>query len=103
MAEKLGREFIELDAIIETKAGRSIPEIFRDDGEIVFRELEIAAAREVADKKNAVIACGGGIVLYKINIDRLSKECVIVRLSASPRVIYHIIHPRRYRGRSSCG
>ena len=87
LAEKLGREFIELDALIEKKAGRSIPEIFQQDGEIGFRELEIEAAREVADKKNTVVACGGGIVLNKINIDRLRKEYVIVYLTASPGII----------------
>jgi len=87
LAEKLGKEFLELDAIIEKKAGKSIPEIFREDGEIGFRELEIEAAGEVADKKNAVIACGGGIVLNKINVDRLRKECIIVCLTASPQVI----------------
>ena len=83
LAEKLGKEFIELDSLIEKKAGMSIPEIFRTDGEIRFRELEIEATREIAAKKNAVIACGGGIVLNKINIDRLKKEYVIVCLTAS--------------------
>ncbi|HUT68947.1 MAG TPA: shikimate kinase [Dehalococcoidales bacterium] len=87
LAEKLGKEFIELDAIIEKKAGRSIPEIFRKDGEIGFRELEIAVTKDVAKEMNAVIACGGGIVLNTINIDRLRKECIIICLAASPQVI----------------
>ena len=87
LAEKLGKGFIEMDALIEKKAGKSIPVIFRDEGEIAFRELEINVTREVAGRKNAVIACGGGIVLNKINIDRLGQECVIVCLAASPAVI----------------
>jgi shikimate kinase len=87
LAEKLGKEFIELDELIERKAGKTIPEIFRQDGEIVFRELEIEATKEIAGKKNLVIACGGGIVLNRINIDRLKQECVIVYLTASPSVI----------------
>ncbi len=87
LAKKLGKEFIELDAVIEKKAGKPIPEIFRQDGEIYFRELEIEAVREISGKKNLVIACGGGIVLNKINIDRLQRECVIVCLKASPAVI----------------
>ena len=87
LATKLGREFIELDSLIEQKAGKSIPEIFQQDGEIGFRELEIEAAKEVSNKKKAVIACGGGIVLNKINIDRLRKECIIVYLTASPGII----------------
>jgi shikimate kinase len=87
LAVKLGKEFIELDALIEKRAGRSIPEIFRRDGEAAFRELEIEVTKDVAGRKNAVIACGGGIVLNKINIDRLRRECVIVCLTASPLVI----------------
>ncbi len=87
LAERLGREFIELDALIEKKAEKSIPEIFQQDGEIAFRELEIEATREVAEKENAVIACGGGVVLNQINVDRLKKQSVIVYLTASPEVI----------------
>ena len=87
LAEKLGKEFIELDALIERKAGKTIPEIFQQDGEIAFRELEIEAAKEVSQKRNVIIACGGGIVLNKINIDRLKKESLIVYLTASPEVI----------------
>jgi len=87
LAARLGKEFIELDALIEKKAGRPIPEIFEQDGEIAFRSLEIEATKEVAGRKNTVIACGGGIVLNKINIDRLKQECVIVYLKASPSVI----------------
>ncbi|MFC1592970.1 shikimate kinase [Candidatus Omnitrophota bacterium] len=87
LAEKLGKKFVEQDSLIEKKAGKTIPEIFQQDGEIAFRELEIEVTKEVAEKKNAVIACGGGVVLNKINIDRLRKESIIVYLTASPRVI----------------
>jgi shikimate kinase len=87
LAQKLGKEFIEADALIEKKAGKSIPEIFGDSGETGFRELEIEVIEEIAGRKNAVIACGGGAVLNTINIDRLKRECVIVLLAASPQVI----------------
>ena len=87
LAEKLGKEFIELDSLIARKAGKTIPEIFQQDGEITFRELEIETTKEIATKKNTVIACGGGIVLNKINIDRLKQECLIVYLTASPAAI----------------
>jgi shikimate kinase len=87
LAERLGKEFIELDALLELKAGKTIPEIFQQDGEVIFRELEIGVTKEVSQRKNAVIACGGGVVLNKINIDRLKEECLIVYLTASPGVI----------------
>jgi shikimate kinase len=87
LAKKLHKQFIELDEMIVKKAGQSIPEIFRREGETGFRALEIETTREIAGKKNAVIACGGGIVLNTINIDRLRQECVVVCLTASPEVI----------------
>lgn len=87
LAERLGKEFVELDSLIEQKAGKSIPEIFQQDGEVAFRELEIEVAKKVSEDKNQVIACGGGIVLNKINIDRLKKDSVIIYLTAAPGTI----------------
>lgn len=87
LAEKLDKQFIELDALIEQRAGKTIPEIFQQDGEIAFRELEIEATRDAAERENTVIACGGGVVLNQINIDRLRRKSVIVYLTASPEVI----------------
>ncbi len=87
LAKKLGKEFIELDLLIEQRAGKVIPEIFQEDGETVFRELEIEATREVSKARDSVIACGGGIVLNKINIDRLRESSRIVYLTASPGAI----------------
>ena len=87
LARKLGMKFIELDRLIEEQAGKKIAEIFRTQDETAFRELEIEATRQIAGEKNAVIACGGGIVLNKINIDRLREDAIMVYLTASPQTI----------------
>jgi len=87
LAKRLGKKFIELDLLIEQKAGKSIPEIFQNDGEIIFRELEIEATKEVSKGTKSVIACGGGIVLNKINVDRLRESSRIIYLTASPGAI----------------
>lgn len=87
LAEKLNRKFVELDSLIERKADKSIPDIFQEDGEIAFRELEIEVTKEVSQKERMIIACGGGIVLNQINSDRLRQKSVIVYLTASPEVI----------------
>ncbi len=62
LAERLGWRFADLDALIEKREGRSVPEIFEQDGEPRFRELELKALRQalVADAKLLVIALGGG-------------------------------------------
>jgi shikimate kinase len=87
LAKKLGLKFLELDWLIEKQAGKKIAEIFREKGEIAFRELEIEATKKIAGEKHCVIACGGGIVLNKINIDRLRESAVMVYLTASPGTI----------------
>ena len=87
LADELDKEFVETDGLIEKLVGRSIPEIFQYDGEIAFRELEIEIIKRIAVKDNAVIACGGGIVLNKISVDRLAEKCIIINLKASPSVI----------------
>ena len=85
LAKKLKLKFIETDTMIEEKAYKSIPQIFTDMGEIGFRELEIEVTREIAQKRYSVIACGGGLVLNRINIDRLRQGAVIVNLTATPQ------------------
>lgn len=87
LAKRLGRKFIELDCLIEQNAGQSIPEIFQHHGEIGFRELEIQTVKVIAREENVVIACGGGVVLNKINVDRLRERGVIIYLTASPATI----------------
>jgi shikimate kinase len=87
LAEKLGKEFIEIDGLLKKSTGQPIAEIFRTKGETFFRDLEIEAVKEISGKKNAVIACGGGIVLNKINIDRLKQSSIIVLLTAAPAII----------------
>ena len=75
------------DDLIVKIAGKSILEIFEQDGESKFRELEMEAVRKTSDEKNIIIDCGGGIVLNKVNIDRLRKNSNIILLTASPEVI----------------
>lgn len=87
LAEKLGKELVEIDNLIEFKAGKTIPDIFRLYGEVNFRELEIEITKEVAAGYNQIIDCGGGIVLNKINIDRLKEGAVVIYLMVSPGVI----------------
>ena len=87
LADKTGRELVEMDSLIEQKAGKTIPEVFKYDGEIHFRELEIEVAREVSGKKNVVATCGAGVVVNTISVDRLREDFVIICLTASPEVI----------------
>ena len=87
LAQRLNRKLIEIDAVIEKTAGKTIPDIFKDYGEINFRELEIEAVKQAAAGEKQVIACGGGAVMNTINIDRLRATGVIINLVAGPEII----------------
>ena len=96
LAARLGKDFVELDAEIEKETGKTIADIFRDDGEARFRELEIEVTRRFSGQKNVVIACGGGIILSNTNIFRLKQECVIVCLSAAlPDILKRVAGDQR--------
>jgi len=91
LAKQLGREFefIETDDIVIKLAGKSIPEIFSEDGEAIFRHYEIEACRKISKQSKLVVSCGGGVVLNQINIDNLRKKCYIILLNASIQEIYN--------------
>jgi shikimate kinase len=87
LARRLGKKLVELDALIEQRASKTVARIFAEDGETAFREWEIALVKEVATGRDQVIATGGGVVLNKINIDRLRQGSIIVYLEALPPAI----------------
>jgi len=87
VASRLGRPFVDTDALIEERAGRPIPRIFADDGEEAFRRLEAAVVAAASAQESVVIATGGGVVLRPENMARLRRNGVIVALRADPRAI----------------
>ncbi|HXH82304.1 MAG TPA: shikimate kinase [Candidatus Tectomicrobia bacterium] len=61
LARRLNRCFVETDDMIVARDGRSIPDIFRQDGEEAFRRLESEVVAALALKRGEVIATGGGL------------------------------------------
>ena len=88
LSQKLGRRFVDTDALIEEREGRSIPEIFAQDGEDYFRDLETAIVKELSHQSNLVIATGGGIILREENVTALRENGYVVWLNRSPEEIY---------------
>ena len=62
LAEKTGKTFVDADLEIEKMAKKTIPRIFADDGEGVFREWETKVLSELGKQSGLVIATGGGCV-----------------------------------------
>lgn len=88
-AEKTNYPFIDLDILIQEKAKKSIQKIFEGDGEKLFRKLE-SETLEALSGEDAVIACGGGIVLKESNLKQLKSGTVVYLNASIPKLIHRL-------------
>ncbi len=87
LALRLGLPFIDTDALVEEKAGKTIREIIAESGWAFFREREREAIRGLSALRRSVIATGGGAVLDEENAALLKKEGVLIWLVADEETI----------------
>lgn len=88
LAHRLGVGFRDTDSDIATKAGKPVSQIFVDDGEPAFRELEVAAVADALRDHDGVLALGGGAVLTPATQEALRGHRVVyleVTLSTAAR------------------
>jgi len=97
LARKMKRRFIDLDDLIEMREGRRICDIFAQEGEPYFRRVEHRILKEVSREKNFVVACGGGIVINKDNINIMKESGEVICLTASIPVILRRIEGTSHR------
>ncbi len=93
LAQKTGRETVELDEMIAQRAGKSIPTIFAEDGEKVFRTLESTCIREVGARTGIIISTGGGCVTREENYAPLHQNGVIIHLTRDTALLPTIGRP----------
>ncbi len=87
LAERLGWTFIDSDYVIEQQERRSIPDIFAQEGEAYFREVEHQVIRQLLTESGQVVATGGGAVLRHDNQALMLNGGLVVALTASPSEI----------------
>ncbi len=87
IAKKLGREFIDTDALIEKKSGMSCAEIIEKYGEAEFRTRETEATKEAGAVTNAVIATGGGAPTVNANTDPIRQNSRVYFLNRAVRLL----------------
>lgn len=81
LARTLGYQFIDMDDYLEAREHKKISEIFAEIGEDGFRDIETQCAYEIADKKDCVIALGGGAVLREENVAQYKKNGLLIHLN----------------------
>jgi shikimate kinase len=87
VAKHLGFDFVDTDVLITSLSGRSIPDLWAEDGEEQFRLLESQMVRSAAERAEVVIATGGGVVISQTNVDVMRSSGPVVWLNASPETM----------------
>lgn len=81
LVETLGWSFADSDNWIEGKSGKSIPEIFEQDGEESFRQWESKALEAAMQHTNVVIATGGGLPVNPVHQEQMRSKGLVVWLN----------------------
>ena len=97
VAEQLGFEFVDTDELIESWTGRTISQIFAQDGEAHFRELEQRVVEQLRDSHQRVISTGGGLPTRQANLDSLRSHALLVCLWASAEKIWERVRHQSHR------
>lgn len=87
LAERLERQFVDMDARIEAALGKTIAQVFADDGEEAFRLAEARLCQELAQESGLVIATGGGALVNAENRKTLSTTGPVICLTAGAETI----------------
>jgi shikimate kinase len=85
LASLLGWSFVDLDKMIEEHTGKTIPEIFSQDGEDYFRKIETELLRNLYQGISTIISTGGGAPCYNNNMDFMLESGLTIYLKLTPR------------------
>jgi len=88
VSQVTGREFIDMDEVIEVEAGQAIVDIFKNQGEGAFRQMERALLLRLAIKDNLIVSCGGGLICNQENIATLKESGTVICLKSTPETIF---------------
>ena len=87
LAHSLDHKFIDLDQYIEDEEGRTIQQIFDEDGEDYFRKLERVYLHRVIDEENVVISTGGGTPCYFDNMEQMNDYGKTIYVNMHPKAL----------------
>ena len=97
LAQRCEVEFIDLDDYIEARAGKKIREIFADDGEAAFRDLERRMLLEVSGKDCGLVACGGGTPCFGDNMELMNSHGTTILLQTSHERLFERLKRGRHK------
>jgi len=95
LASELNLQRIDLDEQVEAKAGQSIAEIFKQQGEAVFREMESDVLKKLSQTSNTVVSTGGGTPMNPNNIQLMKATGLVIFLDVPASELARRIWPER--------
>lgn len=95
MSRKLRIPAYDLDDCVEKRAGKTIAEMFRTEGETYFRLAESDALRQFAHIENAIIATGGGTPCFNDNIQWMNENGITIWIDEAPEVLAKRLKPEK--------
>jgi shikimate kinase len=97
VAAQLHFTFLDTDHVIEARTGKTISEIFTQEGEPAFRALEKKIVGELVGRKKTIISTGGGLPANPDNLVSLKTHSLVVCLWASPEKIWERVRSQTHR------
>jgi shikimate kinase len=97
VADLMHFTFLDTDHVIEARAGKSISDIFAQDGEPAFRQWEQRIVEELTRREKTVIATGGGLPAEPANLMSLKTHALVICLWASPETIWERVRGQDHR------
>lgn len=97
VADLLHYTFLDTDDVIIARAGKSIADIFAQDGEAAFRERESQLVEELTRRTRTVISTGGGLPVNPANLVSLKTHALVICLWAAPEKIWERVRNQSHR------
>lgn len=97
LAKALDMKVVDMDYEIEREEGRSINDIFAEEGEAYFRDLETDFLERMQGKNNKILSTGGGVILREENVKLLKHIGTVVFLQADVEHIYNNVKDSKNR------
>lgn len=95
LAASMGMDFLDLDVQIEKDQQRSIRQIFEQEGEATFRQIEREALHHLVLQENLIVACGGGTPCFFDNMDWMNKQGITIYLQTPVSILVQRLKPEK--------
>ncbi len=88
LAARLGRDWVDADDVLEARFGKSIRDVFAEEGEAGFRDREAAVLADLCGRRRCVVSTGGGVVVREANRALLRASGFVVWLTADAETLW---------------